>query len=312
MLLSQMSQAFKVVLQDVRPPLNACMTTTTQCYVWEFTLPKRELGVDDVHALLRSHCKAYTFQLEKGSGTGYEHYQGRLSLFKKSRGGDWDKRFPGTGIHVSPTVADNIKGEAFYCMKADTRLEGPWSDKDYKPPKRKLRCIESMREQGLYPWQKSICEKIQGYDARRIHIVIDPEGNNGKSWIMKWIYYELDGQIIPPMNSCEDLVGFAMSFPYKNLYVIDMPRAMKKNKLAGFYAGIETIKNGILYDKRYHGKFLVMDEPNILVFTNTPPKKRYLSLDRWKMWTIKNNELHIFKYSEESSDNNRPRSDSGS
>lgn len=269
---------------------------STQCYVYEFTLPKRELAVGDVHALLRSHCKAYTFQLERGDTTGYEHYQGRFSLFKKKRTTECAKLFTDTGIHVSPTSNNAREGEAFYCMKADTRVEGPWTEKDYKQPKPSLKCIELMKENGLYPWQTRLCEVIQGYDARKIHVVIDLEGNRGKTYCMKWMWHQLDAQIIPPMNSSEDLVGFAMSFPNKALYVVDMPRAMKKNRLGSFYAGVETIKNGILYDKRYHGKFHVMDEPNIVVFTNTPPKKKYLSPDRWKMWTIKDNELHIFKY----------------
>lgn len=276
------------------------MTSSTQCYVWEFTLHKlrgeREITVGDVHSMLRGYCKAYTFQLERAPTTGTEHYQGCFSLFKKSRGGDWDVKFPDSGIHVSPTVTENVKGEAFYCMKAETRIEGPWTEKHFKEPKPNLKCIDLMKEKGLYPWQTTLCSAIKGYDARKIHVVIDVKGNHGKTYCMKWMWHQMDAQIIPPMNSSEDLVGFAMSFPNKALYVIDMPRAMKKNRLAGFYAGVETIKNGILYDKRYHGKFHVMDEPNIVVFTNTPPKKKYLSPDRWKMWTIKDNQLHIFKY----------------
>lgn len=269
---------------------------TTPCYVYEFTLPKRDLGVDGVHDLLRSHCKSYTFQLERGEQTGYEHYQGRLSLFKKKRAGQTALCFPDTGIHITPTSANALQGEAFYCMKADSRIEGPWTDKDYKPPKRKLKCIELMKEKGLYPWQSDIISKLENYDPRTIHVVIDPNGNNGKTYCMKWLVNECDAMLIPPMESCEDLIGFAMSFPYRNMYVIDMPRSMPKKRLFGFYAGIETLKNGILYDKRYHGKFLLMDEPGVLVFTNVPPKKRYLSADRWKLWTIKNNELHVFTY----------------
>ncbi len=30
---------------------------------------------------------------------------------------------------------------------------------------------------------------------------------------------------------------------------------MKKSRLAGLYSGIETLKNGMLYDKRYTGSF---------------------------------------------------------
>lgn len=287
---------------------------TTQCYVYEFTLSKRELAVGDVHALLRPYCKAYTFQLERGDENGYLHYQGRLSLIKKKRTTECAGLFADTGIHVSPTSKNAREGEAFYCMKAETRVEGPWTEKDFKPPKRKLKCIVKMEEEGLMPWQKSILEKVEGYDSRHIHVLVDTKGNNGKTWLMKWVQWNDLGQIIPPMYSAEDLIGFSMSFPDKPLYVVDMPRAMKKAKLSGFYSGIETIKNGILYDKRYHGKFHLMDEPQIIVCTNKFPPVRYLSKDRWKFYDISKTKqlirLDLANYAQEEGSSHNKSSDS--
>lgn len=256
------------------------------CYVWEFTLPKRELSPRDVWALMRNHCKAFTYQLERGDKEGYVHYQGRLSLRTKIRETSAPTVFPGTGIHISPTSNNARKGPPFYCLKDDTRLEGPWTEKSFTEPKRKLKCITKMEEEGLLPWQTSILERIKGYDPRHIHVLVDTKGNNGKTWLMKWVQFHELGQIIPPMYSAEDLIGFTMSYPDMDLYVIDMPRAMKKTKLAGFYSGVETIKNGILYDKRYKGKFHMMDEPQVLVCTNMLPNPKYLSKDRWMFYDI--------------------------
>ena len=37
----------------------------------------------------------------------------------------------------------------------------------------------------------------------------------------------------------------------RKAYAIDLPRGMNKKGLADFYSGIEVIKNGVAYDKRY-------------------------------------------------------------
>lgn len=71
---------------------------------------------------------------------------------------------------------------------------------------------------------------------------------------------------------------------------------MKKKGLYGLYSGIENVKNGMLFDKRYKGVFKYIDEPNIIVFTNTPPKMSYLSRDRWKLWTVQDNQLVVYKF----------------
>ena len=42
----------------------------------------------------------------------------------------------------------------------------------------------------------------------------------------------------------------------------------------------------MLYDTRYHARFEYFDEPQVVVFTNSPPKMKYLSRDRWRLWTI--------------------------
>lgn len=276
---------------------------TKQVAVVDLTIKAKDLSVETLTAVFRKLCKKFVFQLERGekktenNPDGYLHYQCRVSMFKKTTVSSILALFLGEdidGVKVSPSSNTSIKGEAFYCMKEQTRESGPWSDKDVSMPI--LRTVSKMEEAGLRPWQSDLLLQLEGYDDRHIHVVIDPGGNIGKSSLMKWIYIKRIGQPIPPMCTMEDLVQFCMNFPNKGLYVIDMPRAMPKKKLFGMYAGIETIKNGILYDKRYQGKYMMMDEPNVLVFTNCPPKKKYLSADRWKLWTVKDNELEVFKY----------------
>jgi len=265
------------------------------CYVWDLTIKQGELTPDDIHAKFRALCKKYTFQLEKGEETGYMHYQCRVSLAKKARLGTVIELFKDIGAHVNLTSTEGAKS-CFYVMKEQTRVEGPWTEKEFVQPRKPLKTVDKLISQGLYPWQQSLIEETSTYDDRRIHVVIDLEGNHGKSSFTKYAWHQLRAQPVPPMQSAEDLIGFVMSLPVSSLYLIDMPRAMKKTKLYGMYSGIETLKNGMLYDKRYHGKFEYIDEPNIIVFTNSPPKMKYLSRDRWALWTIKDNQLVQFHF----------------
>lgn len=91
---------------------------------WDFTLKKTD-DIDEniIKNILKEYCKNYAFQLEKGE-TGYIHYQGRISLKIKSRVGP-----PLFNAHWTPTSNEN-KSNNFYVIKSDTRILGPWTDKD--------------------------------------------------------------------------------------------------------------------------------------------------------------------------------------
>lgn len=64
---------------------------------------------------------------------------------------------------------------------------------------------------------------------------------------------------------------------------------MKKDKLADFYTGIEVIKNGVAFDKRYTAKKIRFNRPRIVVFTNTLPILSLMSQDRWNLTFVDKN-----------------------
>lgn len=264
-----------------------------QSAVYEFTLPKRELGPDDVHRLLRGPddgriCKTYAYQLERGDETGYLHYQGRFSLIKKTTIGVAAQLFPDTGIHLSPTATCNIKGEAFYVLKAQTRVEGPWTDKNYREPRiPSNRLVRSGILENPYPWQQELMERLLVEDDRTVHMVVDPKGNNGKSIFVEWLEYLGHTIEMPGFNSAEDFLQAAMGLPELKVYLVDLPRAMPKKHLNGLFTAIEKLKNGYMCDKRYHFKWKrLLHSPSICVFSNKKVERAYLSRDRWRIWTI--------------------------
>lgn len=261
------------------------------CYVWDFTLPRLDLDENILKDNLRKQCKKYSFQLEKGE-SGYEHWQGRVSLIKKkslkalinsfSVYTHWAK------AHFSIT-SSNAKGDMFYVIKDDTRIDGPWTEKDeIKIITTQMKLFNSW---GLLPWQETAKEICQQFCLRTIDLIYDPIGNAGKSLFSEHMEYEGLAEEIPPFRMMDDIFQWVATRPIKSAYIVDMPRGMKKDKLGDFYSGIEVIKNGVAYDKRYTAKKIRFNRPRVFVFTNTLPALDLMSKDRWCIWTISKNEL---------------------
>ncbi len=256
---------------------------------YDFTLPKDKN--DDLHVVIKNlteWCKKWVFQDEL-SASGYAHFQGRVSLIKKAR---LTKLVSKTkdifhGIHWSVTSNAVHEGQNFnYVMKADTRVAGPWSDKEYEEPPPLTRQLKKFHEQPMRPWQEQLYKLVQEEDDRSIKLIVDDVGNSGKSIFAEHLEYKGLAYEIPPFRAMEDIMQCVMGTKTQKCYVIDMPRAMKKDKLSEFYAGLEALKNGVCYDKRYSFKKRRMDRPQVVVFTNRDPCWTYMSLDRWEIYDM--------------------------
>jgi len=260
---------------------------TTCCASYDFRC-NEDFGTHlDIINLLDGVAKHYSFQKERGDG-GYVHYQGRMSLIKKRRKPELltlfaslERRVPN---YLEPTVTVEFRtGDAFYTLKEDTRIEGPWSDKDkpvYVP-----RQIREIKE--LYPWQKSVVDSAKVWDTRHINMVYCPTGNKGKTSLVGWCRAYNLARVLPSVNEAKDMLRMVCDMPTSSMYLFDMPRSMNKDRLFGFYSAIETIKDGYAYDDRYAFKEKVFDCPQIWIFTNTLPDFNMLSIDRWIIWEIK-------------------------
>lgn len=258
------------------------MTVEVAVFSFRHTADKKKLN--EMKEWCKEWGKNWVFQKES-SDTGYVHYQGRISLKKKRTVASAKKVILEAGFlpeYFEPECNVNCKGEAFYVTKKDTRIEGPWSDKDevlYIP--RQIREITALK-----PWQQYIVDHGTDWDTRHINILWDPHGSTGKSTIKTYIRAHKLGRFIPFVNDYKDMMRIIMDCDKEKLYIIDIPRAIQKDRLYQFYAGIETLKDGYAYDDRYHFRDEVFDCPNIWVFTNVLPETSFLSLDRWVFWTI--------------------------
>lgn len=242
---------------------------------WDFTIPgDQNINVEK----LRQLCKKWCYQKEQGE-SGYIHWQGRISL-KVKKNAKFVKELLGPKSHVSITSNAN-RQNMFYVMKEETRISGPFTEKDVKVP-RQLRNIE------LKEWQRQVVDISEIWDDRSINVIIDENGGIGKSTLALWMLVNKKGRKIPYANCYKDIMRCVMGMPKSNCYMIDLPKGIDKSKLAGMYSGIEDVKNGYVWDDRYEWKEEVFDSPNIWVFTNEMPNMNLLSRDRWVLWEVQN------------------------
>lgn len=257
---------------------------------YDFTLKSSEIEQNNLILLLHNHCKKWAFQLEKGEKTGYIHYQGRFSLKQKQRKNEIYGKLNIKSIYLTPTSKNNTNNQ-FYVLKEETRIKGPFTDEmdlvpNYIP--KQIRNIE------LYNWQKQIIELSKIWDTRHINIILDTSGNIGKSTLTTYMGVHKLACTIPFCNSYNDILRGVMDRPKRGCYILDMPRAINKEKLYQMFSAIETIKSGYAFDDRYNFREEYFDCPNIFIFTNKLPDIDLLTLDRWVIWEINNYNLEKY------------------
>lgn len=257
---------------------------------------------------IRDKCKKWTFQLEQAP-SGYLHYQGRLSLHKKMIKKSALAMFKIKWNYFMPTTIKEFQRTAFYQIKYQTRVEGPWTDKDddldndnieeHYVPRQFRGLFDNLR-----PFQKQIYDSANVFEPRIINYIYCEKGNNGKSTIASICELMGKGVDLPPCNDADKLIqSFCNICMTKRMrdpspVFIDLPRAMHKDAMNGIFAAVEQIKKGKLYDVRNKYKEWWIDSPQVWVFANVPPKTHLLSSDRWKIWII-NDEYELIEYSEE-------------
>ena len=261
--------------------------TASPCCVYDFTLFD-EITQAEVRKTLSILCKKYCFQLEKGEQTEKLHFQGRMSLKNKKRMTELInqlKELGWTKYHVSITSKE-CRDNNFYVSKEETRVDGPFTNENevYIPS-------DVLKMTTLRPWQQSLLDTLTPYSERSVDIVYDPIGNNGKSQISRYLMSYHDAESLPFCNDYKDIMRMAYDVGPKKIYIIDLPRAISKEKLFQFFSGVETLKSGYCFDDRYKFTRRLFEKPRVCIFTNTYPDISLMSNDMWNIWTINNSKL---------------------
>lgn len=264
--------------------------------VYDFTVAKR-FTVAEVRKSLDGWAKHYVFQEEKGD-SGYEHYQGRMSLIKKRREGEIKAKFFEAGGllgEMTVSVTSNPCKTSFsYVMKKDSFVAGPYMDTDHIPVL--YPHLAWYLSLPVRPWTVSAKAILEKTEWRRIPCIVDPMGNSGKSYFCDHMHYLDVAHNLPVMDSMGDIMAAAMATKHR-AYTIDFPRAMSASQSKSFFAGLECLKNGIAYDKRYTYRRTNFARPNIFLFMNHFPVTEWLSEDRWDFYTIDHDTWELVRIS---------------
>ncbi len=112
---------------------------------WTFTLcnPTNDETVFDLETTLEG-CRYSVFQLEQGEN-GIIHYQGFIRLCRAQKQSYVKKLLP--RAHWEP-VRSNLACRR-YCMKAETRLEGPWEQGIFKSAQGKRTDLIDLKRRAL-------------------------------------------------------------------------------------------------------------------------------------------------------------------
>lgn len=268
---------------------------SSKCYLWSW----RSHQIDfDRKAWCSTWGKNWSFQLERGEETGKLHFQGIISLKTKRTKAECLSVMNDLPEYFEPVANKNLAAgsEAFYVTKVDTRVEGPWTDKD------EIQFIPYHlvgKELNLYPWQQQIWDSAGQRESRTINVIVERRGCVGKSTICGLIRTHNRGLQLPPMNDPDKLMQVALCIMKDRqirdpkLVIIDIPRAVKQDTLAGLFAACEQIKDGWCYDWRHHWNEWSFHPPQVWVFTNTMPHAVNLSHDRWRLWAVSEREGNL-------------------
>ena len=266
---------------------------TNQLYLWDATISCRDTPKGDVFSFMRAEASRWTFQKEKGKADGYEHWQTRFSLNKKSRRKGVVIMMRSHGIKiaedaVTPTtnaVAENKLATFSYVMKEDTRIDGPWTDKmDRKQKTAGVRWLDDDRN--FKPWMNTVLESMKTYDHRAVNVLIDKTGNLGKTNFEDWCEFYDHSFAIWWDDKIEYMMNEAYANPGQKTYTIGLPRALDKKDMKQFWTLCERLKDGRLSDGRYKAKRVRVERPHIWIYTNWCPEFSQLSVDRWKFWCV--------------------------
>lgn len=235
---------------------------------------------------LKSRGK-YIFQLEKGHDNGRYHYQGYLHAKVKVRPAQLAvalQKDGFKGLHVS--ISHDKDACKKYSMKKDTRVDGPWDDRDEDWDN-----VKTIDEKTMYPWQQEVVRQIrQEPDDRKVCWLVDQKGCAGKTALAIWLRKNKLATPMPYSDS-KDANYMVTSVEYQRAYVFDLTRVKPASLSAtDLYATLENIKNGLLHNTKYQAKAGIL-RPNahVWVFANHVPDYKSLSQDRWMVYEIDEN-----------------------
>lgn len=257
---------------------------------WSFTLNNY---TDDEYGTLTQQLLdseiEYIIGKEVGEKNNTPHLQGYLYFPNARSFNSVKKLLPKAHIErAKGNKSQNIK----YCSKENNFIT---NIKEVKPKlsRHQMMLEENYKNVIWRPWQQAIISIIEeSINPRTIYWIFEEDGNSGKSFLAKYLFLKYNAIIASGKK--DNLFHQVKEWLDANeprsptLAIVDIPR----HDLDYINMGaIEAIKNGFIYSGKYEGGTCAFNHPHVICFANKPPKKNELSLDRWNIFHIEDNNL---------------------
>jgi hypothetical protein len=168
--------------------------------------------------------------------------------------------------------------------------------------KAKEELLTSYDQVSWKPWQQTLISIAEGpVIPRKAHVVIDPNGNSGKSYLANFLAVKMGFLIVNP-SSRRDLGFILTSTLNSGIHVpgvvIDIARSvvgsgmnehLPNTAMAAVWNFVEALHDGRITNTKYESQTLFFKPPHVMIFTNHDVEIRSeftLSRDRWNVMKL--------------------------
>ncbi len=152
------------------------------------------------------------------------------------------------------------------------------------------------------PWQKSLIDIASGpVQNRKVHVVVDKNGNSGKSYLSNYFAVKMGFLILNPVSRRD--LGFILTSTLNSGIsvpgvVIDIARSvvgsglnehLPNTAMASIWNFVEALHDGRITNTKYESQTLFFKQPHVMIFTNHDVEIRSeftLSADRWNVMKL--------------------------
>lgn len=160
---------------------------------------------------------------------------------------------------------------------------------EIRAEKHKKKRIEEIADP--YGWQIKALEVIKDQTDREVCWFYENEGCKGKSRLSEWLVLNSNYIKLSSISSMNRIAHMIHRNEVPGV-IFDLPRSNSDNdKSIISYSTLEQLKDGVLFSDRYEGISVSIPVPKVIVFSNFPPDKDKLSVDRWCVFKIVNDDL---------------------
>lgn len=163
--------------------------------------------------------------------------------------------------------------------------------------------IQSSYEQVVWKnWQQSVIDIASGpVQNRKVHVVVDKNGNSGKSYLANYLAVKMNFLILNPvsrrdlgyiltstLNSGVDVPGVIIDIA-RSVVGSGLNEHLPNTAMASIWNFVEALHDGRITNTKYESQTLFFKQPHVMIFTNHDVEIRSeftLSRDRWNVMKL--------------------------